>query len=114
MVRQQVKDNCRTEQNPDGVLTGRAQDYTDCLELRGQDFEQMLEQDRAHWAESLEVARKIKDEITEQIQSTLERYQQELTTIFSREPSALICKRNYTVKKLPLFGYDAPNNEIDF
>lgn len=47
-----VQENIKSEQNPDGLLTRSEQDYIDCLELNYHEFQTLLVQDAAYWAEN--------------------------------------------------------------
>ena len=56
-LQQKVKANLKTEQNPDGLLTRQESKYLDCLSIKHSEFENILMQDEAYWAENTELAR---------------------------------------------------------
>ena len=53
--RQKVKSNMRTKENPNGVLTRKESDYFECLEIKHEQFTNLLSQDEAHWGKNLEL-----------------------------------------------------------
>ena len=44
-----VKENLRTEQNPEGLLISNESDYLDCLEYKKQTFLDLMAKDKKHW-----------------------------------------------------------------
>ena len=57
-VRRKILENCKSEQNQDGLLTGKQEDYLQCLEMDYRKLEQLLRQDEAKWADNLDVKKK--------------------------------------------------------
>ena len=57
-VRKKIRENCKSEQNQDGLLTGKQEDYLQCLEMDYRKFEQLLRQNEANWADNLDVKKR--------------------------------------------------------
>ena len=57
-VRKKIIINCQSEQNRDGLLTGKEVDYLQCLEMDYRKLEQLLRQDEEKWAENIRVKKR--------------------------------------------------------
>ena len=62
-----------SKENQDGLLTGKHDDYLQCLESNYRDLELLLRKDEAKWAENLEIAKRDAKEINDELQAFLAR-----------------------------------------
>ena len=52
-----ISDNTNSADKKNGLLTANKQSYLDCLSLREEEFERLLQQDAKHWNDCLRRAR---------------------------------------------------------
>ena len=72
-VRRKIRENIVSNENEDGLLTGKHDDYLKCLEMNYRNLELLLRKDDAKWAEDVEIAKREAREINEQLQALLDR-----------------------------------------
>ena len=63
--RKKIQENILSDENRDGLLTGKLDDYLNCLEIKYLDFELLLRKDETKWAENLEIMKKKSNEVNE-------------------------------------------------
>jgi len=95
-------------QNQGSLLTRGEQAYTNCLELQKEQLEVLLQEDEAHWRENLDKAKASRDLIQSQIQEMIESNQKKLQSIFNFQLSRPTAIAKYKLKKLPMWGWQAP------
>ena len=96
-IRTLIRENVQCTENPAGVLTMSYMTYMKCLSCDIDRFDKLIQQDKAHWAENMEMIKSQALEIDEEMKQD--------------------GKEKFTVKKLPLWDQDLrPENEktIDF
>ena len=62
-----------SNENTDGLLTGKYDDYLKCLEINYRDLELLLRKDEATWTENLEFTKRDAKEINEELQALFAR-----------------------------------------
>ena len=72
-VRRKIRENIVSDENEDGLLTGRNDDYLKCLEINHRELELLLRKDEVKWAENLEIAKRDAREINEELHAFFER-----------------------------------------
>ena len=71
-VRAMIRDNIQGKDNPIGLLTGKLQDYLQCLEINYRDLEMLLRNDETKWAENLETKQREAQTIKEKMREFIE------------------------------------------
>ena len=72
-VRMKIRENILSNENTDGLLTGKYDDYFKCLEINYRDLELLLRKDEATWTENLEITKRDAKEINEELQALFAR-----------------------------------------
>ena len=72
-VRMKIRENILSNENTDGLLTGKYDDYIKCLEINYRDLELLLRKDEATWTENLEITKRDAKEINEELQALFAR-----------------------------------------
>ena len=91
-IRTLIRENVQCTENPAGVLTMSYMTYMKCLSCDIDRFDKLIQQDKAHWAENMEMIKSQALEIDEEMKK--------------------VGKEKFTLKKLPMCG--PVERKIDF
>ena len=77
-VRQMIRDNIKSPQHLEGLLTRREAHYLGCLELNHRELENLFREDQAQWAENVEIAKRNSEQINQKLVAFIEKQRQDL------------------------------------
>lgn len=117
-VRNKIKDNILSEENPVGLLTLKKQDYLQCLDMNYRHLNEMLREDEIKWALNLETKKGVADQVNQELKTLLERQKAAIDAFMKRSMSMYTpvgqSEAKFTLKKLPMWGEQAAAHEINF
>ena len=108
-VKVKIRENVRSQENPEGVFTLQKEDYLKCLELQHEELESLMRYDETHWAtNNVQIQRQVYD-IQNYLQEYFHENQQKCDTLVTPSPlknASLEPARNlgFHIRKLPLWG----------
>ena len=106
---QKIRDNLKSAERPEGLLTKEEQEYCGCLVLKKAELEALFAQDEEHWTDVHARVKKQAAKVKGQLQAFFARTMGEMNNLFEgvkAEPKEL-----YALRKLQVFGYEMTEYE---
>ena len=82
-----IRENILSNENRDGLLTGKQEDYFQCLEMKYRDLEILLRQDEAKWAENLQNKKREANKVNNELEVFLAEQKTKLEALMNRSMS---------------------------
>ena len=107
-LKEKLTANCKTDENPEGLLALEKSQYLANFEIKRNELMSMIDKDLALWEKNFAQVEKMKDMMSKQLASMIERHELEFTSWISNDPLVPM--------KLPPFvaDPDAEGKDPDF
>ena len=109
-VRQKIKLRMYTHTTQDGLLTNKPEAYLECVEIKQDEFDRLIDLDKSYWASELKEAKATLATFKANLQALLSRQTDEIQSILELDDS----KHKYSLRKLALWGEQVEADAINF
>ena len=108
-----IRQHVNSKENPTGVLTSEESEYLGCVDIKSDRLQELLNSDETKWIDNNELIKKKALEIASQLSKFVEKQKEELNRMMKYSLSKLVPRKS-KLKKLPMWGEQVKEDQIDF